>query len=88
MAPATGMGHWPSSTKRKVRAMPEQGVNPEDYPDEPPKLDENKAGEVPTSFATKGLGWSGREEQEEESAPEADRHRPSAWSSVKPDPDA
>jgi len=68
--------------------MPEQGVNPEDYPDEPPKLDENKAGEVPTSFATVGLGWSGREEQEDEGVPEADRHRPYAWSSVEPDPDA
>ncbi len=64
------------------------GSDPEDYPDEPPKLDENKAGEVPTSFTTKGLGWSGREEHEEESAPEADRHRPSAWSSMTPDPDA
>ncbi|MBA3281096.1 MAG: hypothetical protein H0U29_02595 [Acidimicrobiia bacterium] len=67
--------------------MPEQGVNPEDYPDEPPKL-ESRGKEVPTSFATVGLGWSGREEQEEESVPEADRHRPSAWSSVKPDPEA
>jgi len=72
--------------------MPEQGLNPEDYPDEPQKSDEIKGREVPTSFATVGLGWSGREEQEEEeeeeSVSEADRHRPSAWSSVKPDPDA
>ena len=64
------------ATKRKVRAMPEQGVNPEDYPDEPPKLDENKAGEVPTSFATKGLGWSGREEQEEPKARAVSRPAP------------
>ncbi len=62
--------------------MLEQGVNPEDYPDEAQKLDEIKGREVPTSFATVGLGWSGREEQEEEeeSVSEADRHRPSAWS--------
>lgn len=65
--------------------MPDQGANPDDYPDEPPKLDEDDPGEVPTSFATKGVGWSGREKQEE-SDPEADRRRRSAWSSVKPDP--
>lgn len=28
--------------------------------------DENDPGEVPTRFATKGLGWSGREGQEED----------------------
>ncbi len=68
--------------------MPEQGVNPDDYPEEPPKFDEDDPGEVPTSFATKGVGWSGREKQEEESDPEADRRRRSAWSRVQPDPDA
>ncbi len=35
--------------------MPKQGVNPEDYPDEEPKLDESRGREVPTSFATVGL---------------------------------
>ncbi len=29
-------------------------------------LDEDDPGEVPTSFPTKGRGWSGREEQQEE----------------------
>jgi hypothetical protein len=28
--------------------------------------DENDPGEVPTSFATKGLGWSGREKPGDE----------------------
>lgn len=32
--------------------------------DEPTTRDEDDPGEVPTSFATKGLGWSGREDQE------------------------
>lgn len=34
--------------------------------DEEKGLDEDDPGEVPTSFATKGLGWSGREGQPEE----------------------
>jgi hypothetical protein len=44
--------------------MPE-GVNPDD-PGYESQLDEDDPGEVPTSFATKGVGWSGREEQQEE----------------------
>ena len=49
--------------------MPDQGVNPDDNPDEPPRFHEDDPGEVPTSFATKGVGWSGREQQEEEDGP-------------------
>lgn len=39
-------------------------IDPNWLPDEsqPDDGDEEKAGEVPTSFATKGLGWSGRED--------------------------
>lgn len=32
--------------------------------DEEPELDEDDPGEVPTSFTTKGTGWSGREDRE------------------------
>lgn len=28
--------------------------------------DEDDPGEVPTSFATKGIGWSGRDDEEDE----------------------
>lgn len=34
--------------------------------DEEQERDENDPGEVGTSFATKGTGWSGRDEQEED----------------------
>lgn len=43
-----------------------QGVNPDDDPDHEPQLDEDDPGEVPTSFPTKGVGWSGREQQDDE----------------------
>ena len=33
--------------------------------EEQDRLDENDPGEVPTSFATMGLGWSGREKKQE-----------------------
>ena len=33
-------------------------------PSEPEKDDDEVAPEVPTSFATKGVGWSGREKEE------------------------
>lgn len=38
--------------------------------EEQDRRDESDPGEVPTTFATKGLGWSGRD-QPEESAPGA-----------------
>jgi len=31
------------------------------YPEPEPEKDDEVAPEVPTSFATKGVGWSGRE---------------------------
>ena len=34
-------------------------------PDEEQERDENDPGEVATTFATKGTGWSGRDKQEE-----------------------
>jgi hypothetical protein len=33
-------------------------------PDDDPGLDENDPGEVGTSFATKGAGWSGRDKED------------------------
>lgn len=33
------------------------------------RRDENDPGEVATSFATKGMGWSGREGQEDDDPP-------------------
>ncbi|MHB1534524.1 MAG: hypothetical protein ACYC1D_07935 [Acidimicrobiales bacterium] len=38
--------------------------------EEQERRDENDPGEVPTSFATKGLGWSGRDKPAE-TEPEA-----------------
>ena len=36
------------------------------YPEQEPEKDEEEvAPEVPTSFATKGVGWSGREPDDE-----------------------
>ena len=44
-------------------------IDPKWLPDEDAetlKDDDEPAGEVPTSFATKGLGWSGREDEDDE----------------------
>jgi hypothetical protein len=37
--------------------------------DQPDKRDEDDPGEVPTSFATKGVGWSGRDKQDDTEGP-------------------
>ena len=46
--------------------MTSNPIDPNWLPDEN-QTDEGdeKAGEVPTSFATKGLGWSGREDDDD-----------------------
>ena len=49
-------------------------IDPNWLPDEaqPDEGDDDVAPEVPTTFATKGLGWSGRENQEDQEDQEAD----------------
>lgn len=56
-------------TRRQMKGesnMPNQpGASP--VPDEEEgKLDDDDPGEVATSFATKGRGWSGRDKEEDE----------------------
>ncbi|MGH9150861.1 MAG: hypothetical protein ACRD03_00310 [Acidimicrobiales bacterium] len=42
-------------------------IDPGWLPDEDqPTRDEEDPGEVPTTFATKGLGWSGREDEDDD----------------------
>ena len=40
-------------------------------PDKDDERDENDPGEVASMFVTKGLGWSGRDGQEDDSEPPA-----------------
>jgi hypothetical protein len=43
------------------------GASP--VPEDEQERDENDPGEVATGFATKGTGWSGRDEEEETDSP-------------------
>jgi hypothetical protein len=62
----------PYATAAKGDAMSETpGASPVSD-EEQDRPDENDVGEVPTSFATMGLGWSGREEEDEDESDSPD----------------
>jgi len=49
-----------------MKKTPGAAPLPETEDDDEPKRDENDPGEVASAFVTKGLGWSGREGDDED----------------------